>query len=134
MVLAAKTFFRFSHAPFGVCAVYGAETEREREKIHRRLYSKNALTQFTCVCSMNTFYTSPRRIDRSTIVLQCSLKRSTLTPKIYSLRNIFPNRLPVLCTEPAFLRTGLRTGLRIRPNRSVPTDPVLGFFSRSGRC
>ena len=73
---------------------------------------------------MNTFYTSPRRTDRSTIVLQCSLRAPTLTPKIYSLRNIFTNDLPVLCTEPAFLRTGLRTGLRTRPNRSVPTDPA----------
>ena len=110
------------------------QRERDRERIHRRLYSKNALTQYTCVCSMNTFYTSPRRTDRSTIVLQCSLKSSTLTPKIYSLRNILHNGLPVLCTELAFLRTSLRTGLRTRPNRSVPTDPVLGFFSRSGRC
>ena len=108
--------------------------ERQRERVQRRLYSKIALTQYTCVCSMNTFYTSPRRTDRSTIVLQCSLKSSTLTPKIYSLRNIFPNDLPVLCTEPASLRTGLRTGLHTRANRLVPTDPVLGFFSRSGRC
>ena len=115
--------------------------DRERERVQRRLYSKISLTQYTFVCSMNTFYTSPRRTDRSTIVLQCSLKSSTLTPKIYSLRNIFPNDLPVLCTEPASLRTGLRTGLHTRPNRSsprpnrsVPTDPVLGFFSQYGRC
>ena len=54
--------------------------------------------------------------------------------QIYSLRNIFTNDLPVLCTKPAFLRTGLRTSLPTQPNRSVPTDPILGFFSRSGRC
>ena len=119
-------------------AVYSGETQREREREDTRTIFKRILnlyaTLYTCVCSMNTFYTSPRRTDRSTIVLQCSLKSYALTPKIYSLRNILHNGLPVLCTEPAFLCTGLRTGLCTRPNRSVPTDPVLGFFSRSSRC
>ena len=111
------------------------QREREREK-HKKLCSKNTLTQkYIHVCVQWTpFIQVFRRTDRSTIVLQCSLKSSTLTPKIYSLRNILHNGLPVLCTEPAFLRTGLRTSLRTRPNRSVPTDPVLGFFRRSGRC
>ena len=115
-----------------LCSIRGRD--RDRENTHTQTILKNALTPCTCVCSMNTFYTSPRRTDRSTIVLQCSLRAPTLTPKIYSLWNIFTNDLPVLCTEPTFLCTGLRTGLRIRPNRSVRTDPVLGFFSRSGRC
>ena len=56
----------------------------------------NLYILLTCVCSMNTFYTSPRRTDRSTTVLQCSLKISTLTPKISSLRNIFPRGVALL--------------------------------------
>ena len=121
-------------------SIRGRDRERERENTQKAIF-KIALTQCTCVCSMNTFYTSPRRTDRSTIVLQCSLMSSTLTPKIYSLRNIFPNDLPVLCTISVFLRTDLhlgRTDLRLntrpRPHRSVPTDTVLGLLSRCGRC
>ena len=87
------------------------QREREREKTQKTLFQNNALTQCTCVCSINTFYTSPRRTDRSTIVLQCSLRAPTLTPKIYSSRFSTQNW----------------------PNRSVPTNPVLDF-SRSGRC
>ena len=114
---------------------YTRERQRvsEGERRHKKYVQKDTQSLFNTLymCVFNEhFYTSPRRTDRSTIVFQCSLKSSTLTPKIYSLRNILHNGLPVLCTELAFFHTGLC--LSTRPNRSVPTDPVLGFFSRSG--
>ena len=65
---------------------------------------------YTCVCSMNTFIQVLRRTDRSTIVLQCSLNS----------QNIF--------------LAASRFSAQNRPYRLVPTDPVLGFFSRSSRC
>ena len=70
----------------------------------------------------------------STTILQCSL-RSIYT----NSQNIFPTeylpyRPPGFCTEPAFLRTGLRLGTRPRPHRSFPTDPILGLLNRCGRC
>ena len=69
------------------------DREREREKHRKTTIFKNALSQmYTCVCSMNTLYTSPRRTDRSTTVLQCSLKSSTLTPKFNGLPVSAPNR------------------------------------------
>ena len=78
----------------------------------------------TYVCSMNMFYTSPRRTDRSTTILQCSLKSSMLTPKIYSLRNIFPNGLPISAqNRPSFVPVyvsvlGLGLTDRSQPMRS----------------
>ena len=78
---------------------------------------------------MNTFYTSPRGTDRSNTVLQCSLKSSTLTPKLYSLRNIFPNDLPVSAlNRPSFVPVCVSVlGLGL-------TDPVLGLLSRCSAC
>ena len=72
-----------------------SQRERESKYIEKLNLKICSISMYTCVCSMNTLYTSPRRTNRSTIVLQCSLNNSTLTPKIYSLRNIFPNGLPV---------------------------------------
>ena len=73
---------------------------------------------------MNTFYTSPRRTDKSTTVPQCSIMSSTLTPKIYSLRNIFPNGLSVSTpNRPSFAPVcvsvlGLGLTYRSQPIRS----------------
>ena len=54
-------------------------------------------------------------------ILQCSLKRCTLTPKIYSLRNIFPNGLPIFApNQPSFVPVGVSVlGLGLT-NRSQP--------------
>ena len=71
------------------------------------------------------------RTDRSTIVPQCSLRAPTLTPK-YIPSGISFLASSVLCAEPAYPIGPNRLGTQ--PNRSVPTDSVLGFFSRSGRC
>ena len=63
--------------------VRGRDREREREKHRKLCYKNNALIQclYMCVCSMHTFIQVLTRIDRSTIVLQCSLRAPTLTPK-----------------------------------------------------
>ena len=75
----------------------------------------------TSVCVQCTrFIQVLTRIDRSTIVLQCSLRAPTLTPK-YIPRGISffaSSRHPVLCTEPAYPIGTIRLGPR--PNRSVP--------------
>ena len=94
------------------------ERQRERNtKIH--YFQNNALTQCTFLCVQCTrFIQVLTRTDRSTIVLQCSLRAPTQTPKYipygisFFASPIGPNRLG--------------TG----PNRSVHTDSVLGFFSR----
>ena len=68
--------------------VRGRDRERERErKKNKKTILQKTLTRCIHMCSMNMFYTSPRRTDRSTIVLQCSLRAPTLTPKIYSSRH-----------------------------------------------
>ena len=83
---------------------------------------------------MNTFIQVLLGLTEKLTVLQCSFMSPSTNSQIYIPYGISFQRPPSFCTEPAFLRTGLRTGLRTRPNRSVPTDPVLGFFSRSDRC
>ena len=110
------------------------ETEWERNSgknyIQKNIQSLCVLC--TYVCSMNTFYTSPSRTARSITVLQCSLKSSTLTPKISFL------------TASWFLhRTGLpsyRSASRysawaspIGPNRSGPrlAQPMRPMLSLS---
>ena len=98
------------------------QREREWERKHR-LYSKT-LTQYfvlTCVCVQCTrFIQVLTRTDRSTIVLQCSLRAPTLTPKY------IPSGISFLASP--------RFSAQNRRIRSVPTDSVLSFFSRSGRC
>ena len=62
------------------------------------------------------------RTNRSTIVLQCSLRAPTLTPK-YIPRGIsffVSSRHPVLCTEPAYPVGTNRLGSW--PNQSVPNQ------------
>ena len=83
------------------------------------------------VCSMHTFIQVLTRTDRSTIVLQCSLRAPTLTPK-YIPSGISFLTSSALCAESAYPIGPNRLGTQ--PNRSVPTDSVLGFFSRSGPC
>ena len=59
----------------------GSRSIRRRDRV-REKHRKNSIKKYaqslcvlcTYVCSMNTFYTSPRRTDRSTTVLQCSLR------------------------------------------------------------
>ena len=118
-------------------AQYAGETERERERERENTenYIPKTLTQYSsmymCVCSMHTFIQVLTRTDKSTIVLQFSLRAPTLTPK-YIPSGISFLASSVLCAEPAYPIGPNRLGTR--PNRSVPTDSVLGFFSRSGRC
>ena len=98
--------------------------ERQRESnTQKTRFQNNALTQCTYVCVQCTrFIQVLTRTDRSTIVLQCSLRAPTQTPKYipygisFFASPIGPNRLGT------------------RPNRSVHTDSVLGFFSRLCRC
>ena len=115
-------------------AQYVGETKRERERKTQKLYfqNSNSILYTTCVCVQCTrFIQVLTRTDRSTIVLQCSLRAPTLTPK-YIPSGISFLASSVLCTEPAYPIGTNRLGSR--PNRSVPTDSVLGFFSRLGRC
>ena len=84
----------------------------------------------TYVCSMNTFYTNPRRTDRSTTVLQCSLKSSTLTPKIYSLQNIFPNGLPVSASRYSASASPIGPN-RYGPRLAQPMRPMLSLSLNS---
>ena len=82
---------------------------------------------------MNTFIQVLRRTDKSTIVLQCSLKSSTLTPKIYFLRNIFPNGLPVSTpSRPSFAPVCVPVHV-LGPNRSGPRllQPIRPMLSLS---
>ena len=111
-----------------------SEREREREKTHKTLFkNSNSILCSTCVCVQCTrFIQVLTRSDRSTIVLQCSLRVPILTPKYIPSGISFLASSPVLCTEPAYPTGPNRLGPRL--NRSVPTDSVLGFFSRSGRC
>ena len=97
----------------------GLHSIRGRDKNTQKAIFKNALTQCTYMCLMNTFYTSPRRTDRSTIVLQCSLKSSTLTPKNIFLAGYLSSRPPG-----SLHRTGLTD--RSQPIRSSASsaDPA----------
>ena len=99
--------------------VRGRDREREREKKHSKNYIPKTLTQcFIHVCVQCTrFIQVLTRTDRSTIVLQCSLRAPTLTPKY------IPHGISFLASS--------RFSAQNRPNRSVPTDSVLGFFNRS---
>ena len=82
------------------------------------------------------FYTSPYTL---TDVLTCT---SMLITKLYTnSQNIFLRRISF--QRPRGLRTATASHCAlvcalvyalVRPNRSVPTDPVLGLHSRSGRC
>ena len=105
--------------------VRGRERESEREKKHRNLYSKNSNSiHFNLhVCVFNAhFYTSPLKDWQKYYRTSMLLKSAYTNSKIYSSRNIF------LCV------IGSPNRLGTRPNRSVLTDSVLGFFSRLGRC
>ena len=103
---------------------------RERDRVNTKNSIQNNTQSVHHVCSMNTFIQVLLGLTEVLTVLQCSFMRPYSNSQIYSLQNIFPTP-PSFYTEPAFLRTGLRTGLRTRPHQSVPTDPVLGFLSRS---
>ena len=110
-------------------AQYTGETERDREN------TENSITKTLTQCVLHVCVQYTRfiqvltRTDRSTIVLQCSLTAPTLTPK-YIPSGISFLASSVLCVEPAYPIGPNQLGTR--PNRSVPTDSVLGFFSRSG--
>ena len=106
--------------------VRGRDKESEREKT-QELYSTKkysiSIHHSLYICVFNEhFYTSPRRTDRSTDSTSMLIKSSYTNSQIYSSRNIFPNGLPVYAPIWPYLRTGLHTNLRIRPNRSVPTS------------
>ena len=104
--------------------------ERERESKTQTTLFKNNTQSVHCVCSMNTFIKSSSDWQKYWQYFNAHLWAPTLTPKYIPYAISF-RRPPGFCTEPAFLRTGLRTCLRTRPHRSVPADPVLGFLSWS---
>ena len=110
--------------------VRGRERERVRERNNRNLLFKT-LTQYnqsTCVCvQCKLLYKS---LQGLTEVLSYF---NALNERLHKLQNIFlteylPSRHSVLCAEPTYPIGTNRLGAR--PNRSVPTDSVLGFFSR----
>ena len=105
-------------------AQYAGETEREIERDTENYISKT-LTQYSTslhVCVQCTcFIQVLRRTDRSTIVLQCSLRARTLTPKY------IPRGISFLASSrhPGSLhRTGLSD--RSQPTRSSTSsaDPA----------
>ena len=111
----------------GLCSIRGRDRERERENtrtIFQKILNLYA-TLYTCVCSMNMFYTTPRWTDRSTIVLQCSLRSSTLTPKIYS-RFSAPNRpsFTPVCVS-VLSRTDRSQQIRFSASSADPADVEL---------
>ena len=85
--------------------------DRERET-HRKLYFKimHSLNVLYNVCVQCTLFIQVLwRTDRSTVVLQCSLRAPTLTPKY------IPHGISFFASC----------------HRSVPTDSVLGLTDRS---
>ena len=106
--------------------------EREREKKHRKtiFQNSNSIHCSTCVCVQCTRLIQVlTRTDRSTIILQCSLRAPTLTPKY------IPSGISFLASS-WFSAQNRR--IRSVPNDSVlgltdrsRTDSVLGFFKRS---
>ena len=81
------------------------------------------------MCSTNTFI-QVLGLTEVLTVLQCSLKSP------YTNSQIYPGGISFLTTSrflhrPAFLRTGLRTGLRTRPHRSGPrlAQPIRPMLS-----
>ena len=109
-------------------AQYAGETESERERERENnSITKNSNSMFCtclCVCSMHTFIQVLTRSDRSAIVLQCSLRAPTLTPKYIpsGISSFAPLRHSVLCAEPAY---------PIGPNRLGTRYSVLGLTDRS---
>ena len=93
------------------------ERQRERKKKHRETLFQNSNSMYMCVCSMHTFIQVLTRTDRSTIVLQCSLRAPTLTPKY------IPSGISLLASS--------RFSAQNRRIRSVPTNSVLGLSDRS---
>ena len=94
------------------------QSVRERKNRKTLLQNSNSMFCSTCVCVQCTHFIQVlTRTDRSTIVLQCSLRAPTLTPK-YIPRGI------------SFLASS-RFSAQNRPNRSVPTDSVLGLTDQS---
>ena len=78
--------------------------ERQRENTPKRLYSKIcSISIYVCV-QWTLFIQVLLGLTEVLTVLQCSLKSSALTPKIYSLWNIFSNGLPVSAlNRPSFV-------------------------------
>ena len=120
-------------------AQYAGETERETEKKQKNSISENSnsmFCQYKCVCSINA-HVLYKSLQGLTEVLSYfnALKERLHKPQKYipyGISFFASPRHPVLCAEPAY-SIGLNR-LGTRPNRSVQTDSVLGFFSRSGRC
>ena len=119
--------------------IRGREREGERESIHTTQF-KIIILCVHRMCSVNTFYTSPNGL---TEVLTCTSMLITelyTNPKIYSSAEYLSNSLAVYA--PLWLLVAHRFAHRfmhpvfapVRPNRSVPTDPVLGLHIRSGQC
>ena len=109
-------------------AQYAGEGERVRAKTHRKKTIFQKLTQifttiYMCVCSMHTFIQVLTRTDRSTIVLQCSLRAPTLTPK-YIPCGISFLASSVLCVEPAYPIGPNRLG----PRLLQPIRPMLSLY------
>ena len=119
-----------------VYAQYTGETKRE----HTGNSIQNNNQSIHRMCSVSTFIQVHTNWQKYWHVLQCSLLSSTLTPKIYSYTEYLSNGLAVYA--PLRLLVTHRFAYRfthsfyapVRPNRSVPTDPVFGLHSRSDQC
>ena len=92
---------------------------RQRERILKKALFKNILNLFTCVCSLNTFYTSPFRTDISTDSTSMLIKEL-----LHKLPNIFLME---------YLSNGLPVSRPNRPSFAPVCIPVhvLGLTDRS---
>ena len=87
------------------------------------------------MCLVNTFIQVHTDWQKYLQYFNAHLWAPTLTPK-YIPCGISVRWPPDFRTDPAFVahRSAYRFTHSVRPNRSVPTDPVLGLHSGSGRC
>ena len=105
--------------------------EREREKTLKNNISFSMRLCTSYVFSEH-FYTSPYSLTEVLTVLQSSFMGAYTNSQIYSFRNIcsmaswFLHRFS-LCCAPVYVPIYAP----VRPNQSVPTDPVLNLLSRS---
>ena len=100
------------------CTQYVGETEREK--------TQNSIQKLIIVLCKTLYivcvHTSPYRLTK--VLTSTSM---LIYEPLHLLSNIFLRGISF--RWPPGFGTGLRTGLRTWPNRSVPTDPVLSLFN-----
>ena len=127
----------------GSRSIRGRDRERDRENTQKNSIQKYAQSLCAYVCSTNTFYTTPRRTDRNTTVLQCSLRSIYTNSQKY-----IPCGISSLTASRFLHRIGLPSHRRasrysasaspIGPNRSgpqllQPMRPMLSLSLNSSR-